>query len=158
MKTITRVRRTLPAIAIAIAAFGARSASAQAPAPATPAASAKPAASDTSDTLSFLAGSESMETIRVVAAKSKSRFANERALIAGNRILAKELAKYDRKIAELEQRLDSLRLAAAHKWKDAREMESAAQAARERRIEMERRLAALESGTARVNRVNAGPR
>lgn len=152
MTTIQWARRFVPVLAIAIAALGARSASAQAPVPETP------AASSGSDTTSFIAGSESMETIRVVATKSKSRFANERALIAGNRILAKELAKYDRKILELEQRLDSLRIAAAHKWKDAREMESAAQAARERRIEMERRLAVLESDTTRVNRTNAGPR
>jgi hypothetical protein len=152
MQTTSWARKTLPILAIAIAAFGARPAFAQAPAPVVP------AASDSTDKDAYLSGSESMETVHVVATKSRSRFANERSLIAGNRILAKELAKYDRKIVELEQRLDSLRIAAAHKWKDAREMESAAQAARERRIEMERRLAVLEADTTRVNRANAGPR
>ena len=153
MKTINWARRTLPLLAIAIAVLGARSVSAQAPAPVTP---ANPAVA--SDSTSYLSASESMETIRVVAAAPKSRLAYERSLIAGNRLLAKELKKYDKKIAELEQRLDSLRIAAAHKWKDAREMESAALAARERRIEMERRLALLEADTARVSRANAGPR
>lgn len=97
-----------------------------------------------------------LETITVKANAPKSRAARERQLIAGNRILAKQLASYDKRIAQLEARLDSLRIESAHKWREAREMENAAAEARERRVALERRLAILERDSSRV--VVAGPR
>lgn len=105
------------------------------------------------------AGTPSLDTVRVKANAPTSRTAYEKSLIVGNRLLARELARYDKRILELEKKLDSLRFEAAHRWKDAREMESAALAAREQRIAMERRLAQFESDTARARRgrTPAGP-
>ena len=98
-----------------------------------------------------------LATITVNANIAKSRNARERQLIAGNRILAKQLASYDKRIAQLEARLDSLRIESAHKWREAREMESAAAEARDRRIALERRLAILEADSTKKVMV-AGPR
>ena len=96
-----------------------------------------------------------LATITVNANAPKSRAARERQLIVGNKLLAKQLASYDKRIAQLEARLDSLRIESAHKWREAREMESAAAEARERRIALERRLALLEGDSSKVI---AGPR
>lgn len=89
--------------------------------------------------------------VTVTAKSAKSRAARERELILGNRVLAKQLASYDRRIAQLEAKLDSLRIESAHKWRDARAMESAAAEARERRI-------ALEPSDSTKKRQIAGPR
>ena len=97
-----------------------------------------------------------LATITVNANAPKSRAARDRQLIAGNKLLAKQLASYDKRIAQLEARLDSLRIESAHKWREAREMESAAAEARERRIALERRLALLEADSTRIT--VAGPR
>ena len=139
MSAIKMARRTLPALVIAAAAFFGRAASAQSPV-------------STVDSARVTVTAGGMDTVHVKAGVSKSRTARERDLIAGNRFLAKELKRYDKRIAELEKRLDSLRIEAAHRWKDAREMEAAALAARERRLEMERRLAMLESDTVSTRR------
>jgi hypothetical protein len=149
MSAIIWARRSLPVFALAIAVLGARGVSAQAVSP-----------SSADSTASEIA-SASLATVRVTAAAPNSRLAYERSLIVGNRLLAKELEKYDKRILELEKKLDSLRIAAAHRWRDAREMESAALAARERRIELERRLASIQAAdTTRTNprAPIAGPR
>ena len=96
--------------------------------------------------------------VTVTAKSAKTRAARERQLILGNRVLAKQLASYDRRIAQLEAKLDSLRIESAHKWRDAREMESAAAEARDRRIALERRLATLEAADSTKKVQMAGPR
>jgi len=89
-----------------------------------------------------------------------SRAARERSLIVGNRLLARELARYDRRIVELEKKLDSLKAVAAERWKVARGMEDAALAAREERVAMERRLALAQASDSIRSRAaaTAGPR
>ena len=96
--------------------------------------------------------------VTVTARSAKSRAARERQLVVGNRLLAKQLASYDRRIAQLEAKLDSLRIESAHKWRDAREMESAAAEAHDRRIALERRLAMLEAADSSRKVLVAGPR
>jgi hypothetical protein len=112
------------------------------------------------DTSARVDSAAKLATIKVTANKSKSRIARERQMIVGNRLLAKQLASYDRRIEQLEARLDSLRIEAAHKWRDARAMESAAFEARERRIALERRLAVLEAAadSSKQKSILAGPR
>ena len=144
MSAINLARRSLPAVLIAASLFLGRAAAAQSSAPAT--ADSTPAAV-----------SPRLDTIKVKATAKKSRSARERDLIVGNRFLAKELARYDKRILELEKKLDSLRIEAAHRWKEARETEAAATATRERRMEMERRLAVMEADSAR-RAIIAGPK
>ena len=96
--------------------------------------------------------------VTVSAKSAKSRAARERQLMLGNRMLAKQLASYDRRIAQLEARLDSLRVESAHKWREARDMESAAVEARDRRIALERRLGMLEAADSTKKVLMAGPR
>ena len=138
MSPVHLARRSAAALIVAIAAFAARPAQAQSPLPAT-----APAAVDS------IVAAHAGQQIDTVHVKVKKRrwWQRERDLIVGNRFLAKEIKRYDKRIVELEQRLDSLRLAAAQKWKEAREMEEAFAQARARRIEVERRIAMLTADT-----------
>ena len=143
MKAHNWARRSQPVFAVAIAAMvaiAAQPAGAQSTAiAASPAADSQLVTRDSSATIGAR-----IDTVRVKA-KRRSWWRRESDLAAGNRFLAKELARYDRRILELEKKLDSLRLVAAARWKETRELEAAALATRDRRIEMERRVAMLEA-------------
>ena len=140
-------RHGLPLFAVLLLGFGARSAHSQSVTP-SPGDSARPASA------------ASLDTVRVSVLAPSSRSARVRSLIVGNRLLARELARYDRRIVELEKKLDSLKAVAAERWKVARGMEDAALAAREERVAMERRLALAQASDSIRSRAaaTAGPR
>jgi len=67
----------------------------------------------------------------------------------GNRQLRHELEGYDRKIVQLEQRLDSLQVQEARMKLQIRAIDSATAATRAERLALEARLRAMESRLAR---------
>ena len=107
-------------------------------APATPAAAQSPSGAAATDSVSRL------DTVKVEGRRGGSR-SEYVTMLRGNRYLALELRRYDRKIDSLEKHLDSLRLVAANRWGEVRELESDAAATRGRREALERRLAELEA-------------
>lgn len=140
MKAYSRARFPLPVVGLAVAAFVALNAQpVSAQSPVVSAADTLVAPRDTATGMRTR-----IDTVRVTV-KRRAWWRRERDLVAGNRFLEKELARYDRRIVELEKKLDSLKFVAAARWKEARELEAAALATRERRLELERRVAFLEA-------------
>lgn len=133
-------RHSLPALGLALVTLVAQPAGAQStPFPSTPVVDTQVVARDSAPVMTAR-----IDTVRVKG-KRRSWWRRESDLVTGNRFLEKELARYDKRIVELEKKLDSLRLVAAARWKEARELEAAALVTRERRIELERRVAMLEA-------------
>lgn len=82
----------------------------------------------------------------------------QRASVAGNARLERELVQYDRRVDELENHLDSLKVRADSLDRDRIYFEAAAEHARMRRSRIEARLRALErSAESRADTARATP-